>query len=55
MDSNEFEQRMREFEYFHALRYLPETWVVLRLDGRGFTKFTEQEGFEKPLPLRCRM
>ena len=48
MDSDEFEKRMRASEYFHALRCLPQTWVVLRLDGRGFTRFTAREGFEKP-------
>ncbi|HTI14544.1 MAG TPA: tRNA(His) guanylyltransferase Thg1 family protein [Dictyobacter sp.] len=48
MDSNEFDKRMRQSEYFHALRCLPGAWVVLRLDGRGFTKFTERESFEKP-------
>lgn len=51
MDSNEFDKRMRKSEYFHALRCLPGAWVVLRLDGRGFTKFTEREGFEKPFDL----
>jgi tRNA(His) 5'-end guanylyltransferase len=48
MNSDEFESRMRECEYFHALRCLPGAWIVLRLDGRGFTRFTEREGFEKP-------
>lgn len=43
---------MRALEWFHSLRCLPGTWVVLRLDGRGFTKFTEREGFEKPFDLR---
>jgi tRNA(His) 5'-end guanylyltransferase len=43
---------MRASEYFHALRCLPGTWVVLRLDGRGFTKFTEREGFDKPFDSR---
>jgi tRNA(His) 5'-end guanylyltransferase len=42
MDSDDFEKRMRASEYFHDLRCLPGTWVVLRLDGRGFTKFTER-------------
>lgn len=45
---------MRELEYFHALRCIPGAWVVLRLDGRGFTKFTERNGFEKPFDLRFR-
>ncbi len=47
MDSDEFESRMRALEYFHALRMLPGTWPVIRVDGRGFSKFTEAR-FEKP-------
>ena len=27
---------------------LPHCWVVIRLDGRGFTKFSELHNFEKP-------
>ena len=51
MNSDDFEKRMRSHEYFHALRCLPGAWVVLRLDGHGFTRFTEK-GFEKPIDLR---
>lgn len=47
MDSNDFEARMRSFEYFHGLRLLPETWAVIRVDGRSFTKFTAS-GFDRP-------
>ncbi len=42
-----FEERMRELEYFHGLRLLPGTWCVIRVDGRGFSKFTEKN-YEKP-------
>src|SRR5579864_8444299 len=42
---------MREHEYFHALRLLPGTWAVVRVDGRGFSRLT-QSGFEKPFDLR---
>ena len=35
MNPDDFEQRMRELEYFHRLRVLPGTWPVLRLDGRS--------------------
>src|SRR5690348_15136893 len=52
MNSDEFEKRMRASEWFHALRCLPSAWVVLRLDGRGFTKFTERESFEKPFDFK---
>ncbi|MGZ6390495.1 MAG: tRNA(His) guanylyltransferase Thg1 family protein, partial [Ktedonobacterales bacterium] len=47
MDNDEFEKRMRELEYFHQLRALPGAWIVLRLDGRGFSRFTASR-FEKP-------
>lgn len=51
MEPNEFERKMRELEYFHNLRLLPETWVVIRVDGRGFSQFTKSR-FEKPFDLQ---
>jgi len=51
MHPDEFETRMRRLEYFHALRLLPGVWTVLRVDGRGFSRLTE-ERFEKPFDLR---
>jgi tRNA(His) 5'-end guanylyltransferase len=47
MNAEEFEGRMRALEYFHGLRLLPGTWTVIRVDGRGFTRFTEGR-CEKP-------
>jgi tRNA(His) 5'-end guanylyltransferase len=47
MKPRDFEARMRALEYFHSVRLLPGAWAVLRLDGRGFTRFTGQR-FEKP-------
>ncbi len=47
MTGDEFEGRMRAFEYFHEVRLLPDAWIVLRVDGRGFSRFTERR-FEKP-------
>lgn len=47
MKNSEFEDRMRALEYFHGQRILPGAWVVIRLDGRGFTRFTSDR-FEKP-------
>jgi tRNA(His) 5'-end guanylyltransferase len=41
---------MRALEYFHGVRLLPGAWVVLRLDGRGFSRFTA--GFQKPFDPR---
>lgn len=47
-----FEERLRQGEYFHGVRLLPRTWAVIRLDGRGFTKMTANAGYEKPFDLR---
>lgn len=38
---------MRDLECFRGLRLLPGVWTVLRLDGRGFSRFTEGR-FDKP-------
>ncbi|KAK0734232.1 tRNAHis guanylyltransferase-domain-containing protein [Lasiosphaeria miniovina] len=32
---------------------LPNTWVVVRIDGRGFTKFANKYNFEKPNDKRA--
>jgi tRNA(His) 5'-end guanylyltransferase len=41
MKSIDLETRMRALEYFHSLRTPPGAYVVVRLDGRGFSRFTE--------------
>jgi tRNA(His) 5'-end guanylyltransferase len=51
MRPDEFESRMRALEVFHALRLPPGAWIILRLDGRGFSGFTETR-FEKPFDAR---
>lgn len=51
MDSDSFESKMRAMEYFHNLRLLPGAWVVIRLDGRGFSGFTESR-FDKPFDFK---
>jgi tRNA(His) 5'-end guanylyltransferase len=51
MRTDEFEARIRALEVFHSLRLLPSAWVILRLDGRGFSRFTESR-FEKPFDAR---
>lgn len=51
MDADEFEAGQRAREYFHGLTVLPGAWAVLRVDGRGFSRFTE-EHFEKPFDQR---
>lgn len=47
MESDVFEKQMRALEYFHNLRFLPGVWAVIRVDGRGFSKFTKSR-FDKP-------
>src|SRR5262245_51449437 len=51
MTHEEFEKQMRALEYFHSLRFLPGAWVVLHLDGHGFTRFTASR-FEKPFDVK---
>lgn len=40
MTHDAFDKRMRALECFHALRLLPGAWVVVRVDGRSFSRFT---------------
>jgi tRNA(His) 5'-end guanylyltransferase len=47
VDQNQFDRQMRQLEYFHSWRLLPETWVIIRVDGRSFSHFTKSQ-FEKP-------
>ena len=51
MKPDEFENRMRALEVLHSLRFVPGVWVVLRLDGRGFSRLTADR-FEKPFDVR---
>ena len=51
MRPDEFEERMRALEVFHGLRLPPGAWVILRLDGRSFSRFT-QTHFDKPFDSR---
>lgn len=51
MNPNDFEARMREGEFFHSLRLLRGAWCVLRVDGKGFSRFTEAR-YEKPFDIR---
>ncbi len=48
---NDLESRMRSLEWFHHERVLPGLWLILRLDGRGFGRFTAAR-FEKPFGAR---
>ncbi len=47
MKTSDLEKRMRAGECFHDIRMLPGAWVVLRLDGHGFTRFANRR-FERP-------
>jgi tRNA(His) 5'-end guanylyltransferase len=47
MNREAFDKRMRALECFHPLRLLPGAWVVVRVDGRGFSRFTASR-FAKP-------
>ena len=46
-----------KYEYVKAFEadavLLPQCWVVIRLDGMGFTRFSELHGFEKPNDVRA--
>lgn len=52
MKNDVFEAKMRSLEYFHNLRLLPETYTVIRLDGRSFSNFTASSKFDKPFDGR---
>ncbi|KAL3133354.1 hypothetical protein ABBQ38_007227 [Trebouxia sp. C0009 RCD-2024] len=41
---------VKQFELDDAL--LPACWIVVRLDGKGFTKFSERHRFRKPNDVR---
>ncbi|KND91265.1 tRNA(His) guanylyltransferase [Tolypocladium ophioglossoides CBS 100239] len=50
MANSKFEY-VRSFEQTDAL--LPNTWIVVRVDGRAFTKMCANYGFEKPNDRRA--
>ncbi|KAK1767086.1 Thg1 C terminal domain-containing protein [Phialemonium atrogriseum] len=50
MANSKFEY-VRQFEQLDTL--LPNTWIVVRIDGRGFTKFANKYAFEKPNDKRA--
>lgn len=37
---------VKNFEHHDVL--LPQCWIVVRIDGKGFTKFCDAHGFQKP-------
>lgn len=53
MDADDFAASQRQREWFHALTVPPGMWAVIRVDGRGFSRLTE-EYFAKPFDERMR-
>ncbi len=51
MKTDELEQRMRALEHYHSATILPDTWIVIRVDGHSFSRFTA-ERFDKPFDIR---
>jgi tRNA(His) guanylyltransferase len=47
MNQKPFELRMRELEFYHGLRIPPGVYPIVRVDGRSFTRLTN-DGFERP-------
>lgn len=41
---------LKDFE--KKIKLLPHTWIVVRIDGKGFHKFSEKHNFMKPNDLR---
>lgn len=46
-----------KYEYVKAFEQpdhlLPQCWIVVRLDGKGFTRFCDAHAFEKPNDVRA--
>ena len=51
MNFDDFDAAMRTYEQSLDQKILPKMYIVARLDGRGFTKMTN-EHFEKPFDER---
>lgn len=55
MRFKDFDTKMRTFEQSLDQHIIPEMYIVVRLDGRGFTKLTKEIcDFEKPFDVRFR-
>src|SRR5215469_14925153 len=53
VQAEELAAGQREREWFRALTIPPGMWVIIRADGRGFSRLTE-EHFAKPFDERMR-
>lgn len=51
MTPEQFEAQMRHHEIWHGERVSAEHWAVVRVDGRGFSRFTGAH-FEKPFDVK---
>lgn len=40
MKNGDFERQMRALESFHSLRVPPGAWLIIRVDGRSFSRLT---------------
>ncbi|CAM6125365.1 unnamed protein product [Calypogeia fissa] len=49
--TNNKNEYMKKFEQSDVL--LPHTWIVIRIDGRGFTHFAQVHEFEKPNDMQA--
>ena len=55
MKFDELDTKMRIFETTHDYCVLPDTYMVVRVDGRGFTKLTKEiYKFESPFDITFR-
>lgn len=50
-EARSFEAKMRRGECFHNIRIPLGVWIILRLDGNGFTKFTSSR-YQKPFDIQ---
>lgn len=48
MKFNDFDTKMRKFEESLDQYIPPDNYIIVRLDGRSFTKFTKKNNFQKP-------
>lgn len=45
---------MKEYEYFSQLKVIPDLPIIIRIDGRSFSKYTKQLHLKKPFDDRLR-
>lgn len=57
MDNDLFEDRMRNLEKYHSIKVPKDHYIILRLDGRSFSKLTKALGCTKPFDdvFNCNM